>query len=161
MKAEIIEWHEGFKNLGFRTYEKNNNVTVFQKEPFLLNNQTATDFNEMLIEYSNLSSFCVNKLDNNINLEIYKEQDTDSHLPKKQREVSEEERKKLIDLFNDESNGITEEEEMELCNIIGCTNPRYYLNAILFNKSTYNISVVDSVRAYNYLSSKYELPKYN
>ena len=33
-KAEIIEWHEGFKNLGFRTYEKNNNVTVFQKESF-------------------------------------------------------------------------------------------------------------------------------
>ena len=57
-KAEIIEWHEGFKNLGFRTYEKNNNVTVFQKEPFLLHNQTATDFNEMLSAYENVAT-CV------------------------------------------------------------------------------------------------------
>src|SRR5690606_35583698 len=45
-KAEIIKWYEGFKNLGFRTYEKNNNVTVFQKEEFLFHNETATDFNE-------------------------------------------------------------------------------------------------------------------
>lgn len=55
-KAEIIEWHEGFKNLGFRTYEQNNNITVFQKEPFLLHNQTATDFNEMLTDYSNVAT---------------------------------------------------------------------------------------------------------
>lgn len=57
-KAEIIEWHEGFKNLGFRTYERNNNVTVFQKEPFLLHNHTATDFNEMLSAYENVAT-CV------------------------------------------------------------------------------------------------------
>jgi hypothetical protein len=50
-KPSIIEWHEGFKNLGFRTYEKNNNVTVFQKEAFLVHNQTATDFSEMLLAY--------------------------------------------------------------------------------------------------------------
>lgn len=50
-KKEIINWHEGFKNLGFRTYEKNNNVTMFQKEPFLMQNETATDYKEMLNEY--------------------------------------------------------------------------------------------------------------
>lgn len=48
-KVEIIEWHEGFKNLGFRTYDKN--VTVFQKEPFLKYNEVATDFNKMLSDY--------------------------------------------------------------------------------------------------------------
>lgn len=47
-KREIIEWHDGFTNLGFRTYENNNNVTVFQKEPFLLSHESATDFNEMI-----------------------------------------------------------------------------------------------------------------
>lgn len=50
-ETSIIEWHEGFKNLGFRTYEKNNNITVFQKEPFLLHNEIASDFNEMLLVY--------------------------------------------------------------------------------------------------------------
>ena len=50
----IINWHDGFKNLGFRTYEKNNNVTVFQKEPFLLHNETATDFYEMLSAYASV-----------------------------------------------------------------------------------------------------------
>lgn len=50
-KAQIIEWHEGFNNLGFRTYEKNSNITVFQKESFLLYNQKATDFNEMISNY--------------------------------------------------------------------------------------------------------------
>ena len=55
-KAEVIEWHECFKNLGFRTYEKNNNVTFFQKEPFLLHNQMATDFNEMLSAYENVAT---------------------------------------------------------------------------------------------------------
>lgn len=54
MKSEIIKWHEGFKNLGFRTYEKNNNVTVFQKEPFLLHNENATDFIKMLQSYRNI-----------------------------------------------------------------------------------------------------------
>lgn len=53
-EAEIIEWHEGFKNLGFRTYENNSNITVFQKEPFLLHNHTVTDFNEMLFAYGQL-----------------------------------------------------------------------------------------------------------
>ena len=53
-KKEIIEWHEGFKNLGFRTYEKNNSITVFQKEPFLMSNQVATNFNEMLADYDSI-----------------------------------------------------------------------------------------------------------
>ena len=53
-KAEIIEWHDGFRNLGFRTYEKNNNVTVFQKEPFLQYDETATNYFDMLFDYSSL-----------------------------------------------------------------------------------------------------------
>jgi hypothetical protein len=56
-KKDIIDWHEGFKNLGFRTYEKNNNVTVFQKEPFLMHNETATNFDEMLNDYENLATY--------------------------------------------------------------------------------------------------------
>lgn len=50
-KKEIINWHEGFKNLGFRTYEKNDNVTVFQKEPFLLHTEKATNYDEMINAY--------------------------------------------------------------------------------------------------------------
>lgn len=50
-KKEIISWHVGFNNLGFRTYNKNNNITVFQKEPFLMHNETATDFYEMWNDY--------------------------------------------------------------------------------------------------------------
>lgn len=50
-KADIIEWHEGFKNLGFRTYEKNKGITVFQKEPFLSHDESATDYNEMLLTW--------------------------------------------------------------------------------------------------------------
>lgn len=61
-KKEIIEWHEGFNNLGFRTYEKNNNVTVFQKEPFLMYNENATKFDEMYKNY----------LDIKVNYEILK-----------------------------------------------------------------------------------------
>jgi hypothetical protein len=53
-KSEIIEWHDGFKNLGFRTYEKNNNVTVFQKEPFLLDGHEATSYNNMIFDYKTL-----------------------------------------------------------------------------------------------------------
>lgn len=53
-KKEIIEWHKGFKNLGFRTCQKNNNITVFQKEPFLMHNEIATNFDEMLINYENV-----------------------------------------------------------------------------------------------------------
>lgn len=63
--AEIIEWHEGFNNLGFRTY--NNNVTVFQKEAFLLHNQTATDFNEMLIAYNGQNFDIKTKITSNKN----------------------------------------------------------------------------------------------
>lgn len=54
-KKEIIEWHDGFKNLGFRTYEKNFFVTVFQKEPFLSAGEQATDYNQMLNDYKNLT----------------------------------------------------------------------------------------------------------
>jgi len=53
-ETNIIDWHEGFKNLGFRTYERNNNITVFQKEPFLLHNEKATNFNEMVESYNKL-----------------------------------------------------------------------------------------------------------
>ncbi len=51
-KKEIIEWHEGFKNLGFRTYKKNKFVTFFQKEPFLSHTENATDFAEMINVYN-------------------------------------------------------------------------------------------------------------
>lgn len=50
----IIEWHEGFNNLAFRT-EKNSGITFFQKEPFLLHNEKATDFDEMLMSYKSLN----------------------------------------------------------------------------------------------------------
>lgn len=53
--TSIIKWHEGFKNLGFRTYEKNNNITIFQKEPFLLHTEKATDYDKMIKAYSELS----------------------------------------------------------------------------------------------------------
>jgi hypothetical protein len=53
-KMEIIEWHKGFKNLGFRTYKENNDITIFQKEPFLLGNEIATDFDEMIDDYNRL-----------------------------------------------------------------------------------------------------------
>jgi len=52
----LVAYATGFKNLGFRTYEKNNNVTVFQKEPFLMHNQTATNFDEMLKDYENVAT---------------------------------------------------------------------------------------------------------
>lgn len=55
-EKSIIEWHEGFKNLGFRTYEKNNWVTVFQKEPFLIGGAIATDYTEMLDNYNQLTN---------------------------------------------------------------------------------------------------------
>jgi len=51
-KHEIIEWHDGFKNLGFRTYERNGGVTFFQKEPFLQQNEKATDYKNMLLDYA-------------------------------------------------------------------------------------------------------------
>ena len=52
--SEIIEWHEGFKNLGFRTYIKNNNVTFFQKEPFLISPEKPTEYEEMFNKYIEL-----------------------------------------------------------------------------------------------------------
>lgn len=55
-KPEIIEWHEGFKNLGFRTYEKNKNVTVFQKEAFLISGHQPTNYNQMLLDYSKITA---------------------------------------------------------------------------------------------------------
>lgn len=51
-KVGIIEWHDGFKNLGFRTYEKNNNITVFQKEPFLMHHEVATNYEDMINDYN-------------------------------------------------------------------------------------------------------------
>lgn len=55
-KREIINWHDGFKNLGFRTYDKINNITVFQKEPFLLETEQATSYNNMIIDYKLLNT---------------------------------------------------------------------------------------------------------
>ena len=52
----IIEWHNGFANLGFRTYKRNGNVTVFQKEPFLPYNQKATSFEDMISDYSTINT---------------------------------------------------------------------------------------------------------
>jgi len=54
-KPEIINWHEGFTNLGFRTYKKNNNIPVFQKELFLHHAEKATNFSEMLDDYTSIS----------------------------------------------------------------------------------------------------------
>lgn len=51
----IIAWHRGFKNIGFRTYAKNNFVTVFQKEAFLTESETAQDVDMMLYHYKNLT----------------------------------------------------------------------------------------------------------
>ena len=53
--TSIIEWHDGFKNLGFRTYESNNFITRFQKEAFLISGKSATDYEEMLTEYELLA----------------------------------------------------------------------------------------------------------
>jgi len=54
MEKETIDWNWSVKNLGFRTYERNGNITVFQREPFLLENETATDYDKMIVEYNNL-----------------------------------------------------------------------------------------------------------
>lgn len=54
-ETSIISSHQGFNNLGFRTYERNGNVTRFQKEPFLLHDQTATNYEEMLADYQLLT----------------------------------------------------------------------------------------------------------
>jgi len=51
LNKSTIKWHDGFKNLGFRSYKRNNYITKFQKEPFLLHNEKATDFEQMMIDY--------------------------------------------------------------------------------------------------------------
>jgi hypothetical protein len=61
MKPEFIEYHDGFQCLGFRTYEKNNNATVFQKEPFVLAHEKASDYKSMVKEYSAIRAHMVNK----------------------------------------------------------------------------------------------------
>ena len=53
-EKETIQWHEGLKNIAFRTYEKNKGITVFQKEAFLLERETATSFDEMLTDFKKL-----------------------------------------------------------------------------------------------------------
>lgn len=50
--SSIINWHEGFHNLGFRTA---NGITKFQKECFLGYNQTPTNYNEMLENYDKIN----------------------------------------------------------------------------------------------------------
>lgn len=47
-ESSLINWHEGFHNLGFRTKD---GTTKFQKECFLVHNQTATNYTEMLEDY--------------------------------------------------------------------------------------------------------------
>jgi hypothetical protein len=48
----IIDLHNGFNNLGFRTKK---GITKFQKECFLVHNQKATDYNEMIANYETLT----------------------------------------------------------------------------------------------------------
>lgn len=50
-EKEIIKWHDGFNCLGFRTRD---GQTYFQKEAFLTHNETATDYNEMILKYKEL-----------------------------------------------------------------------------------------------------------
>lgn len=50
-QPEIIGWHEGFKNIGFRT---RGGQTFFQKEAFLTEKENATDYDAMLSEYNTL-----------------------------------------------------------------------------------------------------------
>lgn len=55
-KPNVISWHEGFNCSGFRTYERNNNVTIFQKEPFLVHGKKTTDYDQMLKDYNSLKN---------------------------------------------------------------------------------------------------------
>lgn len=50
--VSIIEWHDGFNNLGFRTY--GSSPTRFQKECFLVDGDTATSFEDMIKDYKSL-----------------------------------------------------------------------------------------------------------
>ena len=65
---------------------------------------------------------------------------------------------KLIDLLTDTENGITEDEDMELCNILETNNCRFFLLKVLWDKHSYSIDAVKAVKAYVYLSDRYELP---
>jgi hypothetical protein len=51
-KKSLINWHDGFQNLGFRTCD--NRPTKFQKECFLLHNEKATSYEEMINDYKKL-----------------------------------------------------------------------------------------------------------
>lgn len=50
-EKSIIDLHDGFKNLGFRTKE---GITKFQKECFLVYGKTATDYEKMIQDYKTL-----------------------------------------------------------------------------------------------------------
>lgn len=52
--TDLINMHEGFKNIGFRT--NTHGQTKFQKEAFLLHNESATDPNEMIIAYNSMKN---------------------------------------------------------------------------------------------------------
>jgi len=52
MKSEMIEWHTGFRNLGFNPHRENPDLIVFQKRDMLMYNQTATKFDEMVRDYN-------------------------------------------------------------------------------------------------------------
>jgi len=67
-------------------------------------------------------------------------------------------KKKLSELFTDESNGITESEEYDLCNILGTHDCRHFINVLLFDKGSYSINIVKAIKAYKYLSERYVLP---
>jgi len=49
----IIDLHDGFVNLGFRT---ENGITKFQKECFLLHNEKATDYEQMIKDYQSIKT---------------------------------------------------------------------------------------------------------
>ncbi len=62
--------------------------------------------------------------------------------------------------FTDSDNGISDEHEYNLCNILETHTCRNFLNKILYDKCTYSIDAIRAIKAYNYLSQFYELPKY-
>jgi len=51
-QKSIIDLHDGFVNLGFRTKD---GITKFQKECFLVYGKQATDYNEMINDYNSLT----------------------------------------------------------------------------------------------------------
>lgn len=48
----IIDLHDGFTNLGFRTRD---GITKFQKECFLVSGKLATNYEEMINNYNKLN----------------------------------------------------------------------------------------------------------